>query len=53
MGMAAQLVWYGFVLLAAITVIAIGSYIGTMRALDRFHAGKESIFLSGDARGDE
>ncbi|MCD2199155.1 hypothetical protein LPA44_04475 [Halobacterium sp. KA-4] len=51
--MAAQLVWYGFVLLVAITVIAIGSYIGTMRALDRFHAGKDSIFLSGDTRGDE
>ncbi|NIB99247.1 hypothetical protein [Halobacterium sp. R2-5] len=51
--MAAQLVWYGFVLLAAVTVIAIGSYVGTMRALDRFHGGDESVFLSGDSRDEE
>ncbi len=50
--MVAELIWYGFALLAVVTVIAVGSYIGTMRALDRFHAGKESVFRSGESRDD-
>ncbi|MGB9963358.1 hypothetical protein [Halobacterium sp. CBA1126] len=50
--MLAELVWYGFALLAAVAVIAVGSYVGTMRALDRFHAGKESIFRSEESRED-
>lgn len=47
--MPAQLVAYGFVLLVAVTVLAIGSYVGTLRALDVFYSDESSIFLSEDA----
>jgi hypothetical protein len=47
--MPAQLVWYGFILLVVVTVIAIGSYVGTLRALEVFYSGESSIFLSEEA----
>jgi hypothetical protein len=47
--MPAQLVWYGFIVLLVVTVLAIGSYIGTLRALDTFYSDENSIFLSDDA----
>lgn len=47
--MPAQLVWYGFVVLVVVTVLAIGSYVGTLRALDVYHSEESSIFLSEDA----
>jgi len=48
-GMVAELVWYGFALLVTVTVIAIGAYIGALRALDTFYSEEDSIFLSEDA----
>ncbi|WP_201292892.1 hypothetical protein [Halobacterium bonnevillei] len=47
--MVAELVWYGFALLVTVTVIAIGAYIGALRALDTFYSEEDSIFLSEDA----
>jgi hypothetical protein len=48
--MVVELVWYGVALLAVVTAVAAGSYIGTLRALETFHSGEDSVFLSGDAR---
>jgi len=45
-----QLVGYAFFLLVAITVIASGTYIGALRALDVYFGGEPSIFLSDDRR---
>jgi hypothetical protein len=45
-----QLVGYGFFLLVAITVIASGTYIGALRALDVYFGGEPSIFLSDERR---
>jgi hypothetical protein len=42
--MVAELVSYGVVLLVIVTVIAIGAYIGSLRALDTFYSEKDSIF---------
>lgn len=47
--MVVELVWYGFGLLVAVTVIAIGAYIGSLRALETFYTDQQSIFLSDDA----
>jgi hypothetical protein len=43
-----QLVMLGVGLLVTVTVIAIGSYVGTLRALDVFYGGGDSLFLSDD-----
>ncbi|MFB6269402.1 MAG: hypothetical protein ABEH83_05625 [Halobacterium sp.] len=53
--MGTQLFGYAFALLVAVTVVAIGSYVGALRALDTFYSGEDSIFLSEDAgpRGGE
>lgn len=48
-GMVAELVWYGITLLVTVTVIAIGAYIGSLRALDTFYSEEDSIFLSENA----
>lgn len=47
--MVAQLLAVAIALLITITVIAIGSYVGTLRALDVFYSGEDSVFLSEDA----
>lgn len=47
--MVAELVWYGFALLVVVTVVAIGAYIGALRALDTFYSDGDSVFLSEDA----
>ena len=47
--MVAQLVALGFAFLVGVTFIAIGAYIGTLRALDVFYSEEDSIFLSDDA----
>ena len=48
--MVAELIGLAFSLFVAVTVVAIGSYIGALRALDTFHSGEDSIFLSDDAK---
>ena len=51
--MVAELIGLAFSLFVAVTVVAIGSYIGALRALDTFYAGEDSIFLSEDAGPEE
>ncbi|WP_232688414.1 hypothetical protein [Halobacterium zhouii] len=47
--MVAELVGIAVMTLVGITFIAIGAYIGALRALDTFYSGEDSIFLSDDA----
>ncbi|AHG03649.1 hypothetical protein HALDL1_08600 [Halobacterium sp. DL1] len=46
--MVSELIGIAFSLLVAVTVVAIGAYIGALRALDTFYSGEDSIFLSDD-----
>ena len=47
--MVAELVSVAFAFLVGVTFIAIGAYIGTLRALETFYSEEDSIFLSNDA----
>lgn len=45
-----QLVSLGVGLLVVVTVVAMGAYIGTLRALAVYHSGQDSVFLGEDER---
>jgi len=47
--MVSELVGFAFSLFVAVTVVALGSYIGALPALETYHSGEDSIFLSDDA----
>ena len=49
--MVLQIFWFGIALLATLTVIAGGAYVGALRALDVYHGNHDSIFLSEERRG--
>jgi hypothetical protein len=44
--MVLQVFWFVFGLVITVSIIAIGAYIGTLRALDTFYGGGDSMFLS-------
>ncbi|WP_232701577.1 hypothetical protein [Halobacterium wangiae] len=46
--MVSELIGIAFGFFLTITLVAIGSYIGALRALDTFYSGEDSIFLSED-----
>ena len=43
-----ELVWSLFGLLVAVTFVALGAYVGALRALDVYFSDESSIFLSED-----
>lgn len=43
-----QIVAFGVALLVVVTVISMGAYIGTMRALAVFYGDGDSVFLGPD-----
>ncbi|WP_424017602.1 hypothetical protein ACOZ4N_17280 [Halorientalis pallida] len=48
---ALQLIWFAFGLVITVSIIAIGAYIGTLRALDTFYGDSDSLFLSEEFHG--
>ena len=49
--MVLEFVWFVVGLVLTVGIIAIGAYIGTLRALDTFYGDGDSIFLSEEFHG--